>query len=327
MILSFEQIARATRGASLVEEIGNWARFHRFTEKEEQIYRDLHPDKCNKLLATAGVRVAFRTDSERFAFAYRFFAQCSSREIPRIDVYINGAMVAHVGSDDCKNVEQTAELALGKGEKTVEIYLPWSMGCEIGEVKLDDGAAFASACRRYSMISYGDSITHGYDSIYPSLSYASTLARLMDADSINKGIGGEYFFPELLEGAAGEQPDFVTVAYGTNDWSTYPRETVANNCRAFYQKLSTLYPEARIFAIAPIWRGNGASTDTPFGSPVTDVYHMICEKTADLGNVTVICGDNLVPHMADFTTDALHPNDLGAQIYAQNLYPEIQKYL
>ena len=327
MILNFDQIVRATKGAAYVEENGKWARFHRFTEKEEAIYRELHVDKCNKLLATAGVRVAFCTDSASLAFSFRFFEQCSSRDIRRIDVYVNGAMIAHVGSDSCEIDEERVTLNLGNGEKTVEFYLPWSMGCEIGAITLDDGAAFVPARRRYSMISYGDSITHGYDAAYPSLSYAVTLARLMDADSTNKGIGGEFFFPELLEGAVIEQPDFVTVAYGTNDWCTYPRVETEAKCRAFYKTLSALYPNAKIFAIAPIWRGNGKASNLPFGSPVTDVYHMICEKTADLANVTVICGDNLIPHVKEFTSDALHPNDLGMQIYAQNLYLKIEQYL
>jgi len=327
MKLSFAQIAGASRGVASVEANGKWVRFHRFTVREEEIYRDLHLDKCNKLLATAGVRVAFCTDSESFSFAFRFFDQCSSRQIPRIDVYVNGAMVAHVGLDDYIDRAGRSTVALGKGNKTVELYLPWAMGCEVADLILDDGASFEPLHRTYTMISYGDSITHGYDSKYPSLSYAATLARLMDADSVNKGIGGETFFPELLEGADKTVPDFVTVAYGTNDWAHQPREMIQERCRAFYAKLSACYPASKIFAIAPIWRGNSESCDTEFGAPLNEVYTLMCEQTADLENVTVIPGDGLFPHVKAFTTDALHPNDAGAQIYAQNLYRAIEAYL
>ena len=328
MILNYNLIVSATHGAVLTEENGKWVRFHRFTEREDQIYHELHPDKAYKLLSTAGIRVAFRTDSEMLTFAYRFFKQCTSSMIPRIDVYVNGVMVAHEGFDDYEGREGVAEIHLGTGKKTVEIYLPWSMGCEIAEVALDDGAFFEPHHRRHSMICYGDSITHGQVTTYPSLPYAPTLARLLDADEINKGIGGEVFFPELLDGAdTNAKPDYITVAYGTNDWSNYPRDVIVKNCRAFYEKLSRLYPDAKIFAISPIWRADISAKEAKYGAPVTEIHGLICQQTADLENVTVICGDYLHPHVKAFTVDALHPNDAGAQIYAQNLYRALKQYI
>lgn len=327
MILSFEQIESATRGAASVEQNGKWVRFHRFTAKEEAIYHEFHADKAYKLLSTAGIRVAFSTDSQKVSFVYRFFKQCSSSQIPRIDIYVNGAMLSHVGMDDYEGREGLAELDLSAGKKIVEIYLSWSMGCELSDISLEDGASFEPIHRSATMISYGDSITHGQVTTYPSLTYATTLARLLDADSVNKGIGGEVFFPELPDGADETAPDYITVAYGTNDWSRFTRDVVEQNCRAFYAKLSAHFPKTKIFAISPIWRGDLGSLSTPFGAPVSDVYDVICKQTAGLANVIVICGDDLMPHMKEVTVDALHPNDLGAQIYAQNLYLEIQKYL
>ena len=49
--------------------------------------------------------------------------------------------------------------------------------------------------RKYSMISYGDSITHGYDAEYPSLALSSALSRMLGADNTNKAIAGDIFFP------------------------------------------------------------------------------------------------------------------------------------
>ena len=79
---------------------------------------------------------------------------------------------------------------------------------------LDDGATIEGLYRKYKMISFGDSITHGYDAIYPSLSYASQLAQNLDAEQLNKGIGGDIFFPALLDEKDAFEPDFITVAYG-----------------------------------------------------------------------------------------------------------------
>ena len=48
------------------------------------------------------------------------------------------------------------------------------------------------------MLCYGDSISQGYDAVFPSLSYTNQLARHFDAYSVNQCIGGERFVPELL---------------------------------------------------------------------------------------------------------------------------------
>ncbi|MBE6601398.1 MAG: hypothetical protein E7637_02690 [Ruminococcaceae bacterium] len=329
MILNFVQVASAVRGAESVELDGKWIQFHRFTEAQRKIYEEIYPGRAIKTPATAGVRLAFVTDSNTLAFSFRFF-KCQESPIPRIypriDVYQDGAMIKHVGLDDYIDREARAEVALGEGSHKVELYLPWVMATELSDVTLDDGASFEPFNRSRTMLQYGDSITQGYDCKYPSLTYASTLARLLDADAMNKGIGGEIFFPELLDEPVATAPDYITVAYGTNDWRHLPYETIAKNCRAFYKKLSELYPKSTIFAISPIWRGDAAEGDA-CKAPVSVICDLISQQTADLENVTVICGDNLAPHMKAFTSDSLHPIDAGAQIYAQNLYRIIETYM
>ena len=325
MVLNFEQIRAVTRGSVYTEEKDGWVRFHRFTEGQERIYAALHPEFIGKTTASAGVRLAFYTDSKSLSFQFRL-ALSSSRTYARMDVCCNGALVSHIGVNDYEGQIYRAEVALEEGRKAIEIYLPWTMCCEIRAFTLDDGAAVEPLVRAHTMICYGDSITQGYDAKYPSLAYVSAMGRLLDADPINKGIGGEIFFPELLEAPDAISPDYITVAYGTNDWSGQERDFFISNCRAFYAHLSALYPKAKIFALAPIWRSNGTA-ETKYGEPVTAVYRMICEQTADLENVTVICGDALIPHLKPFTTDGLHPNDAGFGLYAQNLYLAIKPYL
>ena len=326
MILSLEQVRSITQGTTYLEEENGFFRFHRFTAEQEALYESLHPDLAIKTPATAGVRLAFETDSNALAFQFRLI-KASSRETGRIDVYVDGAMVAHTGQPEYRaGVICRTSIELGEGTKRVEIYLPWAMRADLGAIELDDGATLAPVSRRLTWLVFGDSITQGYDCKYPSLSYVSTVARLLDANELNKGIGGEVFFPELLEKADAIEPDLITVAYGTNDWSRGDRPKFETNCRAFYERLSALYPNAKIFALSPIWRNNGTK-ETGFGAPVTCVYDVLCEKTADLANVTVIRGDAFIPHLKAFTTDGLHPNDVGFQIYAQVLASEISAHL
>lgn len=69
----------------------------------------------------------------------------------------------------------------------------------IREIEIDDGSVILPAKKSRKIIMYGDYITQGYDAASPSLSYASRLADLLDADCINKGIGGSLFTPELAK--------------------------------------------------------------------------------------------------------------------------------
>lgn len=68
------------------------------------------------------------------------------------------------------------------------------------------------------------------------------LADALGAEEVNKAIGGECFFPELAATKEDFQPEYITVAYGTNDWSRKLAEEFQTNCRAFcfknlYKKL------------------------------------------------------------------------------------------
>ena len=329
MKLTLEQIQSITKGADRVILDNGAFRFLRFTEAQVKAYEETgKADFYRKTFATAGVRFAFRTTSRRFSFDFRL-GYGSSRAYAWFDCFINGALEHHFGVDGGSMKGGNVNLALPEGETEVELYFPWSAAATLTNVELDDDATLVPVSRKYKMISFGDSITHGYDAIYPSLSYASQLAQNLDADALNKGIGGDIFFPELLKEKDNIDPDFITVAYGTNDWSSKaPRETFVQHCTDFYTRLSAMYPNAKIFAIAPIWRNDWTRTNSGFGVPVTAVREEIREICKDLPNVTVLDGFNFVPHRKEFFADLyLHPNDFGFCLYAKALYNEIVKHL
>lgn len=328
MKLTLEQVKEITRGTVRVTEKDGKFHFYRFTEAQEKAYLAVSPkDFYKKSFATAGVRLAFRTDSRSVSFDFET-SSASSRAYAYFDVYVNGAFDRHFGCTGNVMVNGSALIPLAEGEKTVEIYFPWSRCAVVSNLTIDDGASLSGVTRSKTMISFGDSITHGYDAMNPSLSYASQLARLLDAEQLNKGIGGDIFFPALLDEKDPIDPDYITVAYGTNDWSKCPRETFEKNCTEFYTRLSALYPNAKIFAITPIWRGDWNRKVCGFGSPVTNVCPVITEICKDLPNVTVVNPYNFVPHRKEFFADAyLHPNDIGFCLYAEGLYKEIVKHI
>ena len=325
MILDLEQIQSITRGAVRVQEKDGWFDFFRFTEEQEQYYTH-DSDFYKKSFATSGVRFSFCTNSQCLAFDFQLFAG-SSRPYGWFDLYENGAMVKHFGFENAEISSGHVALSLSEGEKLVELYFPWSRRTELRNVTLDDGATLTPAYRQRKMLAFGDSITQGYDATYPSQSYVCRLARMLDADVIDKGIGGDVFCPDLLKTADDVSPEIITVAYGTNDWCRRDPNEYRENCRLFYTRLSALYPAAKIFAVTPIWRGD-ATKPTKFGMPAWELHDTIAACVEGLSNVTVIRGWNLIPHLKEFFDDfVLHPNDAGFAAYAEGLYCEIEKHL
>ena len=323
MKLSLEQLGSIARGTNRVEAVDGGVQFFRMTEAQKGYYLHYNnTEKANKTDSTSGVRLAFYTDSQSVKFSAKF-TEGSSRAYAYFDIYENGAMISHGGSD--KENEAQMEVKLTSGESLVEIYFPWSKGVILTSFELDDGATIKPHIRSKKMVAYGDSITHGYDAIYPSLSYVNRLGNLLDADVHNRGIGGDTFSPELAKRDNIENPDYVTIAYGTNDWSMCTMEKFEANCRAFFKAVREAYPNSRVIAIAPIWRGD-SERETAMKRPISDVYKLFCEYTKDYDNFTVVDGWNLIPHLHAFFHDQiLHPNDQGFSLYAENLYKEIQK--
>lgn len=312
------------RGAvEVVGSNGEWT-FHRFGPRQALAYREAgNADFYRKTFATAGVRLAFRTDAASLAFDYRF-AYGSSRPFGFFDICVDGAMVAHIGLEKDDGGRHGAEAGLGPGEKDVEIYLPWSRQAFVSELRLG-GATFATPLRRRrTLICFGDSITQGYDAFYPSLAYAEAIGRFLDADLVNKAIGGDRFFPALLAEPDAFRPDFVTVAYGTNDWRHAEEADYRARARAFYARLAAMYPSAGIIAITPLWRADPASA-SPSGKDIRGMEQVVRDACSGMSNVTVVPSYNLVPHLPEFFSDGyLHPNDIGFGVYAQNLQRRLQ---
>lgn len=338
MKLNLAQLQAIAVGAVSVTCEENGYYFHRFTAEQEEFYRLRDAGHYTKTFAPAGVKLHFKTNSTRL-FLQAELTNGSSRFFFAFDVYVNGEPIGSM--DNFTGVElpvgqPTVELPLGlyekefelgPGEKELAVYLPFSVKTLVKCVALDDGAFIEPVKPAKKLLAFGDSITHGYDALHPSNMYITRVAEALDAEEFNKGIGGEIFVPGLAALREPYDPDYITVAYGTNDWArcTDGRLTVEEyraNCRAFYKTLSNLYPMAKIYAISPIWRKGG---DTAYACGTLAIAEeIISEAVAELPNVTLIPGAGLVPHEEELFADLrLHPNDAGFAHYAKNLLAAI----
>ena len=149
----------------------------------------------------------------------------------------------------------------------------------------------------------------------------------MDVQVWNKAIAGTTTFPEMVLSESPYDPDYVLVAYGSNDWDRHEEAFFAEKYRQMMQAVAENYPRAQVFVISPIWRGDQNTRERRMGA-LSVIERNILAISEDFPNVTVIPGIDLVPHDLQYYADAgLHPNDAGYGFYVQNLWPQIKAAL
>ena len=339
MQLTYEQIKAVTNGAVRIVEEDGGLRLWRFTEHQEYLYSQPRPvlTKVKNYRPTsttsAGVRMAFRTNSERLYLRIEV-RRGSPRTFFSVDLAIDGKVQDYLDNFGDKPYPQGAPktpyplgiyektFALGKGEKLVELYFPWSVCTFVQELSLDDGATLTPVKRSKKWLVFGDSITQGYDILRPSRHHIPATANLLDADLTNKGVGGEYFFPPLADSPDDFQPDYITVAYGTNDLVHVDGTHFDEDVKTFFTSLRKHYPNAKIACITPIWRAtfDGANNfDT-----IENLEKRMAAAVADVPGVKVVRGYEFVPQDTALLSDlSTHPNDEGFAHYYENFSKEI----
>ncbi len=319
MILSNEELLQHLYGYIRIEEIEGYIFPKRVTKKQEEIIasRGFSP----RQESTSSMFIEFVTDADNISFDY-VYCMGSSKDCFGIDVLIDGINTFSYYIEP-NNKRGSFFIDLEKpGEKIVTVYLPNLAGVGIKNFKVFGNIKKHE--RKFKMLALGDSITQGYISRHPYLTYVNMVSQKLDACVVNQAIGGDKFFEGNLDENIGFDPDFITVAYGTNDWSKC--FDVKVNAFNYFKRLREIYPNKKIFALLPIFRG-GIKGDIRNGYSLEDVRGQI-KNAAEKNNVTVINCKDFVPHQEDFFWDkTLHPNDLGFVFYAQGLIEELKKHL
>ena len=311
-----ELIRSLTHGAVRFEENQGELTFSRFTEEQYRFYENR---SLMRAQSTAGIILEFETDAESFRFSGRVEAG-SSRSFYWFDIFVNGFLYDHLGSESRgEQPEFSYEIQLKSGLKHVKIYFPGLSRVILKELTFSGAAKVIPVKKMKTIICYGDSITQGYDARYAHIAYPNQLAEILDAEIINKAIGGEIFSPELALYPDSVQPDLITVAYGTNDWSRSPKDEFHHNVSGFFKNLVRNYPTRPILVILPLWRLDCETGITACGS-FSEMLDEIRRNCAAFPQIKLIDGLPLVPHQKDcFSPDGLHPNDLGFHFLGKNL--------
>ena len=332
MVLDIEQIRSITCGAERVEQRPEGIWFQRMTDQQLEVYREPNPAFYDKALATSGVKLSFITDSPTMELDISII-KVMGRSYGTVEVFCNGEALENINNYShmelprayaelsYPNVRKKVSYDLGAGMKQIAILFPRTAGVYLHELALEDRATLIPVKPTKKLLVFGDSITQGFDCLRPGSHYVYKLAAALGAEEFNKGIGGERHVPALVACDEPFTPDYILVAFGTNDWARENPELLEEKCSGLYKILAEKYPDVPVITITPIWRSNIISfaPNVKFES-FQQVEDTILRITAQYPNITVVKGFDLVPHDKSYFADwGLHPNDLGFAHYGENL--------
>lgn len=314
--IEFEQLRPVFTGAASFAENSGYLKLCRYTKKQMDFYKNTSDRNYLRAGASAGIILDFQTDSANISFNCKT-VRASSLQMGYIDVYVDGKLRLHEGKTDSDENEVIIDLKMAPGTKRVTIYFPCLFSAQIKDFMIDDDAYIEKVEKELKIMFFGDSITQGYISEYPSLTYANLLGNRFNAEIINQAIGGEFFDSNHLNHIPSFEPDLIVVAYGTNDWNG--EKDILSNAKEYFDRLTSLYPKAKIVDILPIWRTDIYTKNESKKYTFNTARNYIKSVCENYKNVTVFDGIDYVPHFQSFYFDHVHPNELGFSYYANAL--------
>lgn len=312
------------KGCIEIENVDGGIRPLRFTQPQLKVYEDDSIALALRSRCSSGVAIDIETDSPYIAFEYS--VEGWSREWLYFDVYINNVFVHTMGYSNMEERDNSFYYEIPKEHESnrVTIYLPHLVDIILYDIRVADGASVKEVpSYERDLLCLGDSITQGMDARHPSSAYPTVIARAIEANVLNQGVGGDVFNVNNLDPKLPFDPDIITVAYGTNDWSRY--ESIGefrSKCKDYIDTLIYIYGSSQIFVITPIWRAD-IDEPKPMGemSLLRDSMYEIC---SDYSQIEMIDGRSLVPNMPHYFGDqTVHPSDEGFLHMAVNLLPYI----
>ncbi len=315
------EFKRIFQNCPYIEKTSEGYCLRRFTDKQIAHYKLFGEGVYLRAINNAGITMSFYTDAESISFDFKIKAY--SRERVVFDVYEDDVFTKTYRWEECHD-EDTILYQRTKQEKSkITIYLPYMCDAVISNLHLGDYTPVdKSGCKKY--LALGDSITQGMLSELTSITYTSILEREWDAQLLNHGVGGYVYNADSLDENLAFDPDIVTVAYGTNDYTRIESiNTIEENVHAYYKKLKAIYPDKEIYIITPIWRGNLDSEEAI--QKMRQIRKVITRKAEEYG-FAVINGTKLVPHVYEAYIDkGLHPNAFGFEEMAKNIMKAIKE--
>ena len=343
--------ATLLRGCVRVEdEQGGWKRPWRFSAEQVRMMgscQSWHPGLYRQMArCTAGIRLEFNTDSTELEFEVMLDAEPTGTRavldmirrdedeaLDGIAATVDGRWLScvmpeerqatiHLELDDPQQAPLPGLVMLpGFGEmRRVCIWLPALRGCAVRTVR-GNGTTIEPVEQRKQLLVIGDSISQGYVTGDPSISWPVQLANRLDLDLVNQGLGGSVFQPGTLVGLASKvDPALIVVALGENyRFETCRPRPTARDIRSYFMEVTRLWGEIPTYVCTPLWHDERLSPSRRT-SCWERVPSMIAANVAVHDQMALVNGLCLMDHDARLiTADRVHPNTEGNEQIAKRL--------
>lgn len=337
MKLDLEQIRAVTKGVMDVTEENGVFTFHRLNGAQMSVYQP-NTGMWRRSQALASVVLDFETDARELKYeAVNAWNSTGVRNY-YFDLYVDDQLVYHDGFSYNANEDGSTmmrfgdwknSLAMPEGTKRVRLYMPAICHVELRDVELVDATFVWPVKSRYRWLAFGDSITEAHSSALPSMQYTEQVARSIDAEVFNQATGGEQFRAWKIVPGSYPKVDFITVAYGTNDFRHSPGMTeFLSELRGFFKALNEEFGDTPVLVLLPLWRKLEMNGQAYAIGTMDEVRRTIRTEAEKYPANRVVDCSGFIPPVSDFFADkTLHPNALGHTFYARGLLPEIRKIL
>ncbi len=321
--LSTEDFNNTVTGCYKVQFNDGYYYFQRFPSEALDRFRDI--SRHVRAEATSGVKLRFRSDTRELVIAGSIKENSPQTE-PFI-ILCNDSMLAEFPARGVAgDFEQKFRLP-GEGEKNIEICFPAYSKGSIRKLSIERNSSLIPLKRTGLYFAMGNSITQQGGRY---LGYADIVARGLDLDLHEAGVGGHIFDAESIPFVYIENPTLITLAYGTNDWNgARPLE----NASLFLDKITSFYPSTPIFMLEPIRRYVPLTEDgkklakNKEGVSFSDYRKELRSIAKNYPGVKVINYKKLMPDDPSLFADGVHPTGTGHIIFGNNLLRILKKKL
>lgn len=296
---------------------GVWYEDGKFYRVDKNVAPLVSPSIVQKSTQTAGGRIRFKTDSTYIAIK----AVLHNTEIVTImadvavkgfDFYADGIFVRSFspvpgqGDGDFESLREVGD----RREREITINLPLYSGISELYIGLDEKASLKAADPykiAKPVVFYGSSITNGACASRPGMTYESIISRRLGCDFHNLGFGGSAKGEDAMaDYIAGMEMSAFVYDYDHNAPTV---EHLAATHEALFKKVREKHPTLPIIMLSRPQDLNKDALEQRF-AVVKATYDNA--RAAGDENVYLINGSTLFDGLyADYTVDAVHPNDLG----------------
>ena len=284
--------------------------------KEQTEYLRFNDFFRRRAFFSSSVTLEFYAPRCKFSFDYKI-VDVSSKDT--LDVFVNGKAeysLKIADMPDCGSLE----FSVGEGlicETVNEIVVYFPVDADFAIKNFAVSSPITPIERSPEVLWLGDSISQGYGTFFSGGSLVNLVRRKTGFEVLNQGIGGYYYDSKCLMPLEKFVPKRIIVAMGTNlhDWRDKDKYV-----SEFYEKLHEIYGNVKTLSISPINRFDSALDERGM-QKTRKLIEYNCKKYGG----EFLSGEDFILPEEKYFIDGLHPNAVGAEIYADKVAEYLTK--